>query len=202
MPVPGQLRELLKEWAQIQANPISERALAARMATEATTWINAAHVQHRRVTAPVGEPGEQVWRQEIDLHFLLVALIRLRRSVDLATRVPRLQTSLRDRLAEFDKELPSLALLRNVAEHFDDYTVNEGRRSEIKRHQLQVWSLGADDDGLVWRWLGVEFNVEVAHRAATKLYRGFHADLARYSATDTVRSTEAEAALRPGPDEL
>lgn len=170
----------------MQGRPITDTALVERMRTEATTWINAVHMQHRRVTNPLVDPetpGEEVWRQEIDLHFLLIGLTRLRRAVGLSTRVGELQDSVLALVVAFDKEVPSLAMLRNVAEHFDDYTTGKGRLTQIERHQLQVWSLGEDARrGLVWRWLDTEFAVDVAHRAATNLYRSFLADANQYLA--------------------
>jgi hypothetical protein len=182
--VPERVRELLKEFAEVQARPISDSALVERMRTEATTWINAAHMQHQRATRPLIDPdapGDEIWRQEIDLHFLLVALTRLRRAVGLATRVEGLQGALIDYLLEFDRDVPSLTTLRNVAEHFDDYTTGKGLATQVKRHQLQVWSLDEDaDQGLVWRWLGVEFAVDNAHQAATQLYRRFLAAADEY----------------------
>lgn len=181
---PERVRNVLKEFAEAQARPITDAALVERMRTEATTWINAVHMQHRRATHPIVDPkapGEEAWRQEIDLHFLLVALTRLRRAVGLTSRVEELRDKLIDYVVEFDKDVPSLTTLRNVAEHFDDYTTGKGRTTQVKRHQLQVWSFGEDGDrGLVWRWLGVEFSVEGAHRAATRLYRSFLADANHY----------------------
>ena len=44
-------------------------------------------------------------------------------------------------LVDFDDQVPSLTTLRNVAEHFDDYTTGKGRVTQIERHQLQVWDL-------------------------------------------------------------
>lgn len=178
MEVPERARELLQEFARVKARPVTDSALVERMRSEATKWINAVHLQHRRAKHPV---DEDVWRQEIDLHFLLVALTRLRRAVGLATRVAELQDSLLARIIEFDRAIPSLTTLRNVAEHFDDYTTGRGRTEHIKRHQLQVWGLGENDNGeLVWRWLDVEFSVDGAHDAATGLYRGFLAEANEY----------------------
>jgi hypothetical protein len=103
--------------------------------------------------------------------------------VGLTAQVAEVQYRLLDYVAEFDGSVPSLMTLRNVAEHFDDYTTGRGRVEQIKRHQLQVWSLSEDaSEGLVWRWLGMEFSVDSAHRAATVLYRSFLADADGYLA--------------------
>jgi hypothetical protein len=167
---------------------ITAAALVERMRTEATTWINAVHMQHRRVVDPIVNPeapGEEVWHQAIDLHFLLIALTRLRRSVNLAAQVQALQDRLLEHLTTFDQHIPSLRKLRNVAEHFDDYTIGEGCLTQTERYQLQTWSLGEDaTKGLVWDWLDVEFPVDAAHHAATVLYRSFLTDANKYLAND------------------
>lgn len=186
MTLPEHARALLNEFAEAQQTPITDAALVGRMRTEATTWINAAHMQHHRVTHPVVDPsapGNEVWRQEIDLHFLLVALTRLRRAVGLTTRVQELQGVLVERLTTFDEAVPSLKTLRNVAEHFDDYTIGRGRAAGIVRQQLQAWSLGEhSSQGLVWRWLDIEFPIDASHDAATSLYQAFLAGANDYLA--------------------
>lgn len=186
VPVPDRVRELLAEFSEVQASPITDSALVERMRTEATRWINAVHMQHRRISEPLvnaDDPGAEVWRQEIDLHFLLVSLTRLRRAIGLATRVGSLQEALIDRIVEFDGHVPYLPRLRNVGEHFDDYTVGKGRDAEVRRAQLQTWSMGSDPEGhLIWNWLGEAVHLAEAHTAATDLYRGFLADVGRYFA--------------------
>ena len=188
MAIPESVRDILEEFAQAQLRPITNHALVERMRSESTTWINAAYMEHRRAKHPLVDPesaGDEAWRQEIDLHFLLVALTRLRRAVGLVTRVEELRERLVDHLIQFDRNVPSLRTLRNVAEHFDDYTVGSGRVTQVKRHQLQAWSLVDDADrGLVWRWLDHEFAIDLAIQAATQLYRGFLADAEDYLAKD------------------
>jgi hypothetical protein len=185
--MPDRMRELLAEFAAAQSRPISDPALVERMKSEATQWINAVHMQHRRISHPlvdVDEPGAEVWRQEIDLHFLLVSLTRLRRAVGLVTRVAALRASVLERVSEFDDRLPYLPLLRNVGEHFDDYTVGQGRKTEVRRAELQTWAFDRDTSGqLVWRWLGEQLNLAEAHSSAVNLYRGFIADVEQYIVT-------------------
>lgn len=186
MALPDRLLELLAEFKEIQARPITDQALVERMRTEATTWVNGVHMQHHRISKPLAvpdDPSAGAWRQEIDLHFLLVALTRLRRAVGLATRVGLIQQALLVRIAEFDDQVPYLLRLRNVGEHFDDYTIGKGRDSQVKRAQLQTWSMGSDTNGqLTWTWLGVEMRPAEAHAAAKNLYRGFLADAEQYLA--------------------
>ena len=175
----------LPRFQAVQARPITEPALVERMRKEATTWINAVHMQFHRVESPLINPddlGAEVWRQEIDLHFFVAAIMRLRRAVVCASAVNQLRSSLADLLDVFDRTVPSARLLRNVSEHFDDYAVGRGNDKKIKRSQLQVWSLGQEDGQLIWRWLGEEVRLSAWHRAATTLYRGFLSDAGRYLA--------------------
>lgn len=155
MAVPECVSEFLKEFESVHGRPVADAGLVSRMRTEATTWINAAHMQHRRVSHPPLDPataGNDAWGQAVDIHFLVIALTRLRRAVGLATRVEAIQDALIDHLVEFDESVPGLTTLRNVAEHFDDYTAGYGRNKGVRRHQLQVWSLDHDAvHGLVWR---------------------------------------------------
>lgn len=187
MPVPDQPPEPLARFAEAQRKPVTDPALVERMKTEATTWINAVHMQYHRISRPVASPDDgavQYWRQEIDLHFLLVALTRLRRAVVLAARVTQLQRALNDRVADFDRDVPYLLRLRNVAEHVDDYTTGRGRDRRVMRWQLQNWSLGSDQDGNVtWSWLGEEVDSAKGRLAAVDLYRSFLAEAEKYLST-------------------
>lgn len=186
METPQVLREFLETFKNQQSQPIADAALVERMTTEATTWINAVHMQYHRVTNPFVDPkapGEEVWRQATDLHFLIVALTRLLRAVKLVTEVRHLKPKLDCLLQAFDDEVPSLTKFRNVAEHFDDYTTGKGHRQNVKRYQLQTWSLNEDSNrGLVWRWLNEEFSAEDAKAAATTLYRSFLKEVKDYLA--------------------
>lgn len=184
MSMPQRRRELIAEFAEVQANPITDGALVDRMSTEATRWVNAVHMQCRRISEPLvdaNNPGEEIWRQEIDLHFLLVALTRLRRAVGITTRVDQLKATLVNRIIEFETSVPYLSRLRNVAEHFDEYTVGRGRDTRVMRFELQRWSMDHDPDGqLVWIWLGERLHLAEACSAAKLLHQGFISDIERY----------------------
>lgn len=63
---------------------------------------------------------------EVDLHFFLVAVVRLRRCIErTASRVSGLGSTLGGRLRAFDGEVPSLLRLRNVSEHLDESTLTK-----------------------------------------------------------------------------
>jgi hypothetical protein len=190
-------RGLHAQLKEARARPITEPALVESMMSDAGGWMNAVHVQHRRITRPItDDPGEEpfdgrnalgatIWRQEIDLHFLLVALTRLRRAVRLAASVGQLQQALSDRITEFDERVPYLSRLRNVGEHFDDYTAGRGRDSQVSRTQLQTWTMSFEsypESRLTWYWAGEEMRPAEAHAAAMDLYQGFLAEAERYLA--------------------
>jgi hypothetical protein len=109
-----------------------------------------------------------VFRWWADLQFLIVALRRLRRSAEIAVRVPELSAEVKVALDEFDKSLPGLTLMRNVGEHVDDYAVNDPKRHTVSvdTGQLQAgWF-----DGIVYHWLGKSLNVDTALSSAEELY--------------------------------
>jgi hypothetical protein len=152
-----------------------------RLRTEATTWINAVALQAGRIDRRhrmqyLESPDAAAI--EIDLHFFLVALIRLRRCVErVAKRLPELRAALRQRVETFDESVPSLVRLRNVSEHIDEYNLDEGRDVTVSRRQVQTWYMDTGArGGLIWGWIGERLDVQIADEAAVVLYRGFAAD--------------------------
>jgi hypothetical protein len=74
-------------------------------------------------------------------------------------------------LKAFDAALPDLKTMRNVAEHIDDYAVDEGRDTKISRKQLEVSS----NEDEKWCWLGFEMNVHEALLASVRLFEAMKA---------------------------
>ena len=70
-----------------------------------------------------------------DFDFLIVALTRLQRAARLAAKIPQLRVSIDAALAQFDRALPDLKKMRDVAEHFDDYALDQGRQKAIVRRR-------------------------------------------------------------------
>ena len=166
-------------------DPPSEGVIFERLRTEATLWIDAVHLQvariDRRHAQEDMEPVE-ITAVEVDLHFLLVALVRLQRCVNrVGENVPGLRASLDERSSTFDGEIPSLRKLRNVSEHIDEYNLDAGRDRSVSRRQVQTWAMATNDDGgLVWNWLGESLDVHRSQDAAVALYRGFLSDCDAY----------------------
>jgi hypothetical protein len=120
-------------------------------------------LQHRRLQTTEPEDEVFVMRWWADVQFLIVALRRLRRSAELAARVPSISGDLRAAIRKFDNALPTVAKMRNVGEHIDNYGVDAPKRHhpDIDRRQLQVGTW----DGTVFRWLGSELDIDDAMQA-------------------------------------
>lgn len=179
MPSQGGRRDALE--------PPSEGVVLERLKTEATLWINAVHLQAARIERRHSRENiedVEITATEVDLHFLLVALVRLQRCVNRAgANVGKLRPSLDQRTGIFDSEIPSLRKLRNVSKHIDEYNVDEGRDRSVSRRQVQTWAIETNGDGgLIWNWLGESLDVGRAQEAAVALHRGFLFDCDDYFA--------------------
>lgn len=117
-------------------------------------------LQCRRLTLAEPEDKLFIFRKWADFDFLVVALFRLRRAAQLAASVPEVNALLAPAVADFDAALPNLKKMRDVAEHFDDYAVDRGRRSGVHRQDLEVGRMSVD--GTTLEWLGAELD---AHKA-------------------------------------
>jgi hypothetical protein len=173
-----------------RADAPSEGVIVERLRTEATNWINAVSLQSGRIGRRFRKQHpEQVQVQalEVDLHFFLVAVVRLRRCIErTAKRVPGLDAPLGNRLVAFDSELPWLARVRNVSEHIDEYNLDEGRDETVHRWQVQTWFLDTTNDGgPIWGWLGERLDIEQTEKEALTLYRGFLSDCEAWIAART-----------------
>lgn len=135
---------------------------AYSFANEATIAVD---LQRSR-TRPPSNPTAQ-W---IDLHFIVVALWRLRRAANLASQVPRVRDQIQAALALFDSALPDLRDMRDAAEHIDDRALSKpprrGRQA-ISRFELQSGSWSPADE--TWTWAGRTLDVKAANAAAMSL---------------------------------
>jgi hypothetical protein len=164
-----------------ELDPPSDGIVLERMRTEATLWINAVHLQRARIDRrhdKQDHESHEVTALEVDLHFFLIALMRLRRFVErVGVTIDELRAPLQRRLADFDDLIPALQTLRNVSEHIDEYNLDQGRDNTVSRRQVQTWYIDSNESGNpVWGWLGHRLDVDASHRAARDLYRGFMAD--------------------------
>ena len=155
-----------------KAADLNDAAIMERAKSMAIDWMCAISLQHDRIVNP--RPQDQSFNpfgqnilNETDVHFLVIALRRLRTIATTLEHVPQHWSTIRPAIDEFDNKLPWLNRLRDVFEHLEDYAVDStSRRSSTSRCELQVWS--SNEDGM--NWLGYNVNWEKAYEAAKDLY--------------------------------
>lgn len=145
--------------------PAATYERARRLANVAMWSIE---LQCRRLDAVEPEDADFVLRRWADFDFLIVALTRLRRATWLAAKIPQLQASLGTSLEQFDKALPNLKKMRDVAEHVDDYALDQGRQKAVARQSLEVSTIEADGPTLCW--LQARLNAREASQAGRVLF--------------------------------
>lgn len=118
--------------------------------------------QRDRIRSINREDPEHFWHVLIDFDFLVVSLRRLRRVAGIARKVPTAAPLINQAIDEFDRALPDLKQLRDVAEHADEYAVDNPKRHDksIDRTMLEVASLS----GTTLRLLNVELDLGVLPR--------------------------------------
>ncbi len=145
--------------------------------------LHAVALQRRRLRSSEPEDEDFIMRWWTDLGFLIVALLRLRRAAGVVLGTTYASDELRSALATFDAATPSLRLMRNIAEHADDYAVDSPKRhvKTIDRRQLEVGQW----DGTTFHWLQEtdgtphQLNIDVALAAAEDLFRVMRGTLTR-----------------------
>lgn len=137
----------------------------ARRLANSAMWTVA--LQHRRLKTDESEDGQFLFRRWADFQFLIVALSRLHQSAMLASKVPSIASAMKNAISEFDYAIPKLKNMRDVAEHIDDYAIDEGNDRTVSRKSLEV---GAIDDSSL-NWLGYQLNADSALVAAEKLFK-------------------------------
>jgi hypothetical protein len=112
-----------------------------------------------------------VHRPVADFEFLCVSLLRLRRAALLAATIPAIKPEMRAAISAYDAALPRMSMLRNVAEHFDDYVLGKGRDKSLTaaefRSGLQASSLTVTG----YRWFDIEVNFDNCLAAAQVLFQ-------------------------------
>lgn len=160
------MRESASGSAKPSDSATYERAM--RFANQAMWTID---LQHRRLTTAEPEDARFALRKWSDFSFFIVAITRLRRAAELASKIPSIREPVRRSLDLFDGEMPSLRTMRNVAEHFDEYALDAGRDRRISRKSLEVVS----SDSRTWCWLDSELNIDQARSAGLKLFKALKA---------------------------
>ena len=97
----------------------SKAAILERARSLANEAMFTVALQRRRIRTDEPEDDVFVMRWWADLQFFIVALRRLRRAAELASRVEPVKDIVILALHSFDDALPQLAVMRNVGEHIE-----------------------------------------------------------------------------------
>ena len=140
---------------------------ASSIANEALWTIS---LQCRRLRTNEPEDGKFAMRFWVDIQFLIVALRRFRKAIEIARSVPNLTLEIAAALKRFNDAIPDLDKMRNVGEHIDDYAWdNPARhRKDVTRRDIQVGTWNPDTGEFLW--LGSSLNIDFAVKAAEELF--------------------------------
>ena len=157
---------------RVPAADLTPTTVMKRARSMANEWMWAVCLQHDRITNP--RPQDEEFHpfgvrgfNEADVHFLAIALRRLRAAAATIKHAPQQWDSVRPAIQTFDDRLPWLKRLRDVFEYLEDYAVDSNqRRSSTSRRELQIWS--GCETGL--NWLGYDIDWKEALDAARELF--------------------------------
>ena len=98
--------------------PLSESNFyrARRMANEAILTIN---LQYRRLNSDEPEDNYFAFRKWADIHFFLIALLKLKKSALIALTIKEISPCIQKAINNFDRKLPRIQTMRNVLEHIN-----------------------------------------------------------------------------------
>ena len=156
-----------------KATDLTEAATVERAKSMANEWMWAVSLQHSRITDPRAQDKgynhfSNMPFNEADIHFLVIALGRLRAVATTLKHIPEQWESVAEAIKAFDSRLPWRKPLRDAFEHMEDYAVESNSRhiKEISRKKLQVWS--GRPNGI--NWLGYDIDWEETLLAAKDLF--------------------------------
>ncbi|MBL0350205.1 MAG: hypothetical protein IPP68_07515 [Elusimicrobia bacterium] len=162
---------------RIKAQDLSEAAIVERSRSLGNSWMFAVGLEHARITKP--RPQDKAFHpfdtdsfNEADVHFLAIALRRLRTVASTLEHVPPVWDSIRNAIQIFDEKLPWIKHVRDVFEHLVDYAVDSNlRRTKTSRRELQVWA--SSETGM--QWMGYDIDWKVGLLAANDLFNAIKA---------------------------
>jgi hypothetical protein len=169
----------------------SDGAILERAKSYGNIAIFTVKLQHRRLQSE--EPEDEVFplRYTMDFEFLVVALYRLLRSAQLASQVPLVKKDMETAINKFKMSLPFLTKIRNVAEHFDEYALDDHpnvdkrkrRHKKVSRRQLQVSKF----DGKTYSWLGESVDIDATLKAAESLFLAIKESLTMFASKQKLK---------------
>ena len=128
------------------------------------------HTVERAREPASNKPGGafQWW---IDMQFFVVSLQRLRTAAQLMSRVAPYKEDVLAALRQFNEDVPDIAFLRNVGEHIDDYSLDQGMDPSVEPPSQAVGKY----DGTTYHWLDRELDAEQALASSRELVAQLHA---------------------------
>lgn len=154
---------------------------AVRLGSNALYAID---LQIRRIASSEPEDEEFLFRPWMDIQYLIYTFWRMRLAGRAAARKASDDPSLVAAVAAFDRQIPHLKAMRDVAQHLDDYILDSSQRRTTRRsgdsrpvgrRQLEVGAWSMDS----FHWLGMELRFAESRQAAAELYSSLRAARAR-----------------------
>jgi len=150
------------------SDQISDEAILERSFSFCNEAMHTISLQVRRLQTTEPEDSKFLHRKWADLRFLILSLDRLYKAAEIASNVKGISNEVKKAQSKFQKSIPFLKKLRDVGEHFDSYSMDNGYLKNVSRKELQVgtWS----SDGIIFDWLGEEINTIECEKAAIDLF--------------------------------
>jgi hypothetical protein len=129
--------------------------------------MEALEIPRKRLLAVrAGEPIGPWWP---DAQNFVIALNRLRNTIKIMSRDPRVKKSINLKLKKFEAAVPSLTVMRDIGEHLDEQVT---RSAKAIKHGVLAESIQIDSfDGHRLTWLGDHsLNIDVAFASAMDLH--------------------------------
>ena len=151
------------------SSQINDGAILERSFSFCNEAMHTISLQVRRLQTTEPEDSKFLFRKWADLRFLILSLDRLYKATKIALSVKSISNEIEKARKEFQNSLPFLKNIRDVGEHFDAYSMDNGRLKHISRGDLQVgtWSR----DGTWFSYLGEEIKVIECEEAAIELFK-------------------------------
>jgi hypothetical protein len=156
------------EGFQMSEKRVRDIGLLDRSRSYANLAVWTISLQIRRISQDTPEDEDFIFRRWADYQFLIVALRRLRRAVEISLKVGAVSEEVGKALKLFDERTSFTKIFRDVEEHIDNYVLNHDKKhhKNIEAGQLQVAAIGYDK----LEWLGYELSVDEVHKASCDLF--------------------------------
>ncbi|ESZ99708.1 hypothetical protein ThrDRAFT_02702 [Frankia casuarinae] len=177
----------IREWYYNDTQQPTEIEVLNRAVRLASNSLYVIDIQIRRIAGDEPEDEDYLFRVWADIDFLIITLWKIRTVTLAAARRLPSDLALTDAIAEFDRSVPHLKLMRDVGQHLEDYMINAASRRhrrpgteyKISRRQLEVAAWSQND----FRWLDAVLDFTDSRKAASVLYSRLRAARSKYTAS-------------------